>query len=54
MFEEVSCVIPGVSNVEQLPSNLAALDIRDLSKKEMKAVERIYTEMIRPSVHHRW
>ena len=54
MFEEVSCVIPGVSKVEQLPSNLAALDIRNLSKKEMNAVEKIYREMIRPSVHHRW
>ncbi|MEM8967327.1 MAG: aldo/keto reductase [Bacteroidota bacterium] len=54
MFEEVSCVIPGVSKIEQLYSNLEALNIRDLSEEEMKAVEDIYHEMIRPSVHHRW
>jgi aryl-alcohol dehydrogenase-like predicted oxidoreductase len=54
MFEEVSCIIPGVSKVEQLNSNLNALNIRNLSKNEMKAVENVYDEMIRPSVHHRW
>lgn len=54
MFEEVSCVIPGASTVDQLRSNLATQGIRNLSKKEMNAVKKIYTEMIRPSVHHRW
>ncbi len=54
MFEEVSCVIPGVSKIEQLHSNLATLNLRALSKEEMKAVEGIYKELIRPSVHHRW
>ncbi|MEO0332173.1 MAG: aldo/keto reductase, partial [Bacteroidota bacterium] len=54
MFEEVSCVIPGVSKLSQLHSNLAALNIRDLSEQEMEAVEDVYNEMIRPSVHHRW
>ncbi|UII77323.1 aldo/keto reductase [Flagellimonas sp. HMM57] len=54
MFEEVSCVIPGVSKKEQLYSNLEALKLRNLSKEEMLAVEDVYNEMIRPSVHHRW
>ncbi len=54
MWQEVSCVIPGVSKVEQLHSNLRALDIRDFSKNEMDAIKDIYTSMIRPSVHHRW
>lgn len=54
MFEEVSCVIPGASTVEQLKSNLSALNMRNLNKKEMNAVRKIYNEMIRPSVHHRW
>ncbi len=54
MFEEVSCVIPGVSKNEQLYSNLEALKLRNLSKEEMLAVEDVYNEMIRPSVHHRW
>ncbi len=54
MFEEVSCVIPGASKVEQLHSNLETLNIRNLSKKEMSAVSKIYDKIIRPSVHHRW
>ena len=54
MFEEVSCVIPGVSKVAQLNANLETLNIRNLSDEEMKAVEGIYNELIRPAVHHRW
>lgn len=54
MFAEVSCVIPGVSRLEQLHSNLKTLNTRDLTIEEMKSVEDIYNEMIRPSVHHRW
>ncbi|MEM7484273.1 MAG: aldo/keto reductase [Bacteroidota bacterium] len=54
MFEEVSCTIPGISKIEQLHSNLEALKLHNLSKKEMLAVEDVYNEMIRPSVHHRW
>ena len=42
MFEEVSCVIPGVSKIEQLHSNLATLNLRALSEEEMKAW-RVYT-----------
>ncbi|MEM7102874.1 MAG: aldo/keto reductase [Bacteroidota bacterium] len=54
MFDAVSCVIPGVSRVDQLHANLGALDLRDITDEEMKAVEGIYDELIRPSVHHRW
>lgn len=54
MFEEVSCVIPGISKPEQLRANLEALDIRDLTDQEMGSVEAIYNELIRPHVHHRW
>ncbi len=54
MWEEVSCVIPGVSKIEQLYSNLVTLKIRDLSDNEMDLVKALYDEMIRPSVHHRW
>jgi len=38
MFKEVSCVISGASKVEQLHSNLEALKIRNLSKKEITAL----------------
>lgn len=54
MFEEVSCVIPGVSKVEHLHANLATLKMRALTNEEMEAVEKIYEDLIRPSVHHRW
>ena len=54
MFEEVSCVIPGVSRVEQLHSNLQTNDLEDLSSDQMIAVKDVYDELVRPSVHHRW
>ncbi len=54
MYKEVSCVIPGVSKIAQLHSNLETLNIPDLSDEELKAVDAIYTTLIRPSVHHRW
>lgn len=54
MFEEVSCVIPGASTVDHLLSNLNTLNIRKLNKKEMRGVKKVYDELIKPSVHHRW
>ena len=54
MFEEVSCVIPGVSRIEQLYSNLKTLTIPNLSKEQMESVKDIYDKIIRPSVHHKW
>jgi len=54
MHEEVSCVIPGVSKIEQLRSNLDTLNTRALSKDEMEQVKQVYNSYIRPLVHHRW
>jgi len=54
MWEEVSCVIPGVSKIEQLYSNLGALNMRALTDEEMSSVKVVYDKMIRPTVHHRW
>lgn len=54
MFEEVSCVIPGASTVEHLQSNLNTSNLRNLNKKELNAVKKIYDNLIKPSVHHRW
>lgn len=54
MFDEVSCVIPGASKVEQILSNIQVETIPDLSSKEMKAVETIYSQYIKPSVHQLW
>jgi len=54
MFEEVGCVIPGVSRLEQLHSNLKTQDVADLTSEQMAAVTKVYNDLIRPSVHHRW
>ena len=54
MHEEVSCVIPGASRVEQVDSNLEALQIDDLSDEQMDQVMRIYDKYIRSLVHHLW
>ena len=54
MHPEVSCVIPGASKVEQIASNLQALEVPDLSADVMNQVERIYGAHIREAVHHLW
>ncbi len=54
MNNNISCVIPGASNAEQLISNSAASDMPPLSKDQMDAVEKIYDEYIRGHAHHLW
>ena len=54
MFKEVSCVIPGVSKVDQLRSNLKTLKTRDLLDEELLEVKKVYDNLVRPSIHHRW
>jgi len=54
MYNSVSCVIPGVSKIEQLTSNLKTLGMRDLSYNELVGIANIYNEVVGPTVHHRW
>lgn len=54
MFDEVSCVIPGASNVSQLESNVQASDLPPLEEKQMKAVDELYSSGIKKLVHHYW
>ncbi|WP_339917627.1 aldo/keto reductase [Yeosuana marina] len=54
MFDEVSCVIPGASKVEQIQSNLQVENVLELSKDDMKTITSIYTEFIKPKVHQLW
>ncbi|WP_166965646.1 aldo/keto reductase [Yeosuana marina] len=54
MFEDVSCVIPGASKVEQIQSNLQVENVLELSKDDMKTITSIYTEFIKPKVHQLW
>ena len=53
-FPEVSCVIPGASKLEHLQSNLSVTDRKPLTSSEAEAMNRIYEEYIKPSVHQLW
>lgn len=50
MFSEVSCVIPGASNPEQINSNISASAIADLSVEDMAKVKAIYNQIIWPDL----
>lgn len=54
MFKEISCVIPGASRVEQLLSNLKAIDLPPLTENEMNGIEKIYNQRIKKNVHQLW
>ena len=54
MHEEVSCVIPGASRLDQVTSNLIADDIPDLTEYELYEMDEIYREDIKSLVHHLW
>lgn len=53
-FNEVSCVIPGASNVEQLKSNLEVFNSIPLTQFEIDKVNTIYEKYIKPQVHQLW
>jgi aryl-alcohol dehydrogenase-like predicted oxidoreductase len=50
MFEQVSCVIPGASNPEQVLSNLAAAELPEISIGQMESVKKIYDQFIWPDL----
>lgn len=54
MFDAVSCAIPGAKNPAQVESNAAASDLPPLTADAMAEVQRVYDELIRPLIHHRW
>jgi len=51
---EVSCVIPGARNREQVLENVKAAALSDFDNKQMEALGAIYEEQIKPLVHQRW
>ena len=53
-FPEVSCVIPGASKLEHLQSNLSVTDMEPLTPSELDAMNKIYQQRVKPSVHQRW
>ncbi len=53
-FEEVSCIIPGISAPYQIDENLNALTLPEITSDQMNQIKRIYDEYIKPSVHDKW
>lgn len=54
MNKNVSCVIPGASNVGQVVSNSDASNIPPLSKVQMETVGRVYEYYIKEHIHSLW
>jgi aryl-alcohol dehydrogenase-like predicted oxidoreductase len=50
----VTVVIPGARNPEQVAGNIGAATLRPLTTGELKVVQTVYDELIRPQVHDRW
>lgn len=50
----VTVVIPGARNPAQVAGNIAAATLRPLTTGELKVVQTVYDELIRPQVHDRW
>lgn len=50
----VSVVIPGASNEKQISSNMSTLDSDKISENQLKAINKIYYDLIKPSVHPFW
>jgi aryl-alcohol dehydrogenase-like predicted oxidoreductase len=53
-FSEVSCIIPGVSNVSQLQSNLDTFSSNSLLETDIEKVNTIYKKYIKEGIHHLW
>jgi aryl-alcohol dehydrogenase-like predicted oxidoreductase len=53
-FEDISCIIPGASKTSHVLSNLSVYDQPKLTDEKIVAMNKIYEEYIKPSVHHLW
>jgi len=53
MHKEVTVVIPGAKNKEQVKKNLMASDKNDISEI-IKNINQVYDELIKPDVESRW
>lgn len=54
LSEEVSCIIPGASSPDQVRSNLTATAFTDFSIEQVRAIDTVYEEEIKPLVHQLW
>ncbi|HZI31896.1 MAG TPA: aldo/keto reductase [Candidatus Binatia bacterium] len=53
-FPAVTCAIPGAKRPAQVVENIAASDLKPLSRATMKKIDALYTSKIKPQVHHYW
>ncbi|MEG2100909.1 MAG: aldo/keto reductase, partial [Flavobacterium sp.] len=53
-FNEISCIIPGASKKEHILSNLSVYDTPQLTSEQISAMNKIYNDLIKPSVHQLW
>jgi aryl-alcohol dehydrogenase-like predicted oxidoreductase len=53
-YDEVSCIIPGASNVSQVNSNLSAFNVPEFTTDQLQAVQAVYEKFIKNSVHQLW
>ncbi|MEM1134662.1 MAG: aldo/keto reductase [Bacteroidota bacterium] len=53
-FEEISCVIPGASNVSQVLNNIEASEFPNLTSDQIASINAIYDTHIKKLVHHLW
>ena len=51
---EVTTVIPGASRPAQVTSNLSALSLPALTEGQLKGIDAVYRELVKPSVHQLW
>jgi len=54
MNENISCIIPGASEISQVESNVKASEISSLRKNQMELVNSIYNKYIKKYIHQRW
>lgn len=54
MFEAVTCAIPGAKRPDQVMDNAASADLPEIPAETMTAIRALYTEKIKPLVHHYW
>ncbi|WP_284446253.1 hypothetical protein [Flavobacterium anhuiense] len=53
-FNEISCIIPGASKTEHVLSNLSVYNTPKLTSEKIAAMNKIYSDLIKPSVHQFW
>jgi aryl-alcohol dehydrogenase-like predicted oxidoreductase len=54
MYDAVSTVIPGASSAGQIVENARAAVLPPFTDAQMRLVDGVYDEYIRPTVHYRW